>query len=226
MPAKVIVLCNKKGGVGKSTLAINIGAALSKRGPVLVIDADPQQSATKWSDAAPEDSPLPMAVMGYPQEKVHHAIRRVVDQFDFILIDTPPSSLAVSTVTRSALLGADLALVPVIPSPLDIWEAVSISELLAEMNDIRETGGVDPLHGRLVVNRLKPRTTLGGDVAEALGQLDLPMLETSIHEREAYKHAVLDGCTVLDLKGSAGRAASDEIMGLTREVLGVLNGEA
>jgi len=224
MPAKVLVLCNKKGGVGKSTLAVNVGAALAKKGKVLIIDADPQQSATKWNDAAPEDAPLPMAVMGYPQEKVHQAIRKVMDQFDYILVDTPPSSLAVSTITRSALLGADLALVPVIPSPLDIWEAISIAELLEEINEIRESGGVTLLKSRLVVNRLKARTTLGGEVVDALGNLNIPMLSTMVHEREAYKHAVVEGCTVHDLKGDAGRIASDEIIDLTREILKVLDG--
>ena len=134
MAAKILVFCNQKGGPGKTTLAINVAAALAERAQVLVIDADPQQSAVKWADAADQDSPLPMAVMGYYQEKVHQVIRKVVDQYDYILVDTPPSSVAVATITRNALIGADLAIVPVIPSPLDVWEAVSISELLTEIN--------------------------------------------------------------------------------------------
>ena len=223
MPAKVLVFCNKKGGVGKSTLTINVGAALAQNSRVLVIDADPQQSATKWNDAAPEDNPLPMAVMGYPQEKVHQAIRKVVDQFDYILVDTPPSSLAVSTITRSALIGADLAIVPVIPSPLDIWEAVSISELLEEISEVRESGGVSPLKSRLLISRHKARTVLGGEVAAALTSLNIPVFETTIREREAYKHAVLDGCSVHKVRSEGGKQASIEIGQLTTEILEVLD---
>jgi len=194
---------------------MNVGATLAEQAGVLVIDADPQQSAVKWHGAAPEGSPMPMAVMSYSQDKVHQAIRKVVDRYDYILVDTPPSSLAVSTITRSALIAADLVLVPVVPSPLDIWEAVSISELLHEINDLREAGSVEPLQARLLVSKFKPRTTLGAEVKEALGNVGVPVLGTVIHEREAYKHAVVDGCTVHTLKGGGdgAKAASEEIRG-------------
>lgn len=224
MAAKIIVFCNKKGGPGKTTLAMNIGATLAENGEVIIIDADPQQSAVKWNGAAPEDSPLPMTVLGYTHEKVHQAIRKVVDRYDYILVDTPPSSLAVSTITRSALIAADLALVPVIPSPLDIWEAMSIAELLDEINTTRESGKVDALEARLVVNKLKSRTTLGEEVKAALKNIGIPVLNSVIHEREAYKHAVVDGCTVHTLKGGGdgAKAASEEIRSLTKEIKKIL----
>ena len=220
MAAKIIVFCNKKGGPGKTTLAINVGATLAEKSDVILIDADPQQSAVKWSSTAPEEKPLPITVMGYFQEKVHQAIRKVVDRYDYIIVDTPPSSLAVSTITRSALIAADLAIVPVIPSPLDIWEAMSISELLDEINDVRESGNVTPLQTRLLINRLKSRTTLGGEIREALDTIGITVLKTVIHEREAYKHAVVEGCTVHMLKGGGERikAASKEIRAVTREI--------
>ncbi len=224
MPAKILVFCNKKGGPGKTTLAMNIGATLAQNAKVLVIDADPQQSAVKWADAADEDSSLPMVVMGYYQEKVHQAIKKVADQYDYLLVDTPPSSLAVSTITRSALIVADLAIVPVVPSPLDVWETISISELLAEVNEVREAGGVNPLQARLAVNKLKTRTTLGAEIKEALDNLGIPVLDTSVHERECYKHAVLDGCSIHTLKaaGASGKAAAKEIRALTQEILNTL----
>lgn len=224
MAAKIIVLCNKKGGPGKTTLAINIGATLAEKGEVILIDADPQQSAVKWNSSAPEDAPLPMTVMGYHQEKVHQAIRKVVDRYDYILVDTPPSSLAVSTITRSALIAADLVLVPVTPSPLDIWEAMTISELLEEINQMREGGKVEPLQAWIVINKLKSRTTLGAEVKAALGNIGIPVIKTVIHEREAYKHAVVDGCTVLNLKGGGdgAKAAAEEIRALVKEVVRII----
>lgn len=215
-PAKIIVFCTPKGGAGKTTLAFNVAATLP--GKTLLLDADPQRSALKWADGAPEDAPLPMAVMAYTGDKIHREIRKVVQDYGFVLVDTPPSALATSTVTRSALLAADLAIVPVIPSPLDIWEAASIAELIAEINDIRGSGGVAPLAARLAVNRLKPRTTFGNDIREALEDIGIPTLKTAIHEREAYKHAVLDGTSVHGITGPGGRAAAAEIDKLTREL--------
>lgn len=219
-PAKIIVFCTPKGGAGKTTLAFNVAATLS--GKTLLLDADPQRSALKWADGAPEDAPLPMAVMAYTGDKIHREIKKVVQDYRFVLVDTPPSALATSTVTRSALLAADLAVVPVIPSPLDIWEAATIAELIAEINDIREANGVEPLAARLAVNRLKPRTTFGNDVREALQDVGIPTLATAIHEREAYKHAVLDGCSVHQVMGSGGRAAAAEMHQLTRELVRII----
>lgn len=216
--AKVIVVCNKKGGPGKTTICINIGATLAEKNSVLVIDADPQQSSLKWADTAEEDNPLPMAVMGYTQEKVHQAIRQQMENYDYILVDTPPSSLAVSTITRSALLVADLAVLPVIPSPLDIWETVSIGTLLSEINELREGNGVKALISRLLVNKLKAGTSLGEEIREALDEINVPTFKTTLHEREAYKHAALEGTSVHQIKTAGGRAASEEIRTLTKEV--------
>lgn len=216
MPAKIIVFCTPKGGAGKTTLAINIAATL--RGKVLLLDADPQQSALKWANVAPDDSPLPMVVMGYTGDKIHRELQKVVDQYQYIIIDTPPSALAVASATRSALIAADLVLVPVIPSPVDIWEAMTTAALLAEINDIRESGQLPPLQARLLINKLKARTTFGAQINAALTQVGIPILNTAIREREAHKHAALDGCSVHKVKTSGAKPAAAEISQLTREI--------
>lgn len=220
MPARTIVFCTSKGGAGKTTLAVNVAATLA--GKVLLLDADPQQSAVKWADAAPEESPLPMAVMGYTGDKIHREIKKVMEEYDYILVDTPPSALAVSTVTRSALLAADLAIIPVIPSPLDIWEAVRIANLVTELNELRQAGQVKPLAARLLINRLKARTAFGAEINEALKGIGLPVCATAVHEREAYKHAALDGTSVHHVRGVGGQAASEEIKTVTQEITSAL----
>ena len=220
MPAKIIVFCTPKGGAGKTTLALNVAATL--KGRTLLLDADPQQSALKWADVAPEDAPLPMVTLGYNGEKIHREIKKVIEQYDTIIIDTPPSALAVSTVARSALLAADLAIIPVVPSPLDIREAMKIADLLAEINEIRESGGVRQLESRLLINKLKSRTTFGLEVRDALNSIGIPVLEIAIHEREAHKHAALDGCSVHQVKGAGGKAASEEIRNLTKAITGIV----
>ena len=224
--ARILTLCNKKGGPGKTTLTMNLAAELALRDhAVLVVDADPQQSAVQWSAVATEDQSLPFATVGYPQEQVHSTVRQVADRYEYILIDTPPSSLALSSITRSALLCADLVVVPVTPSPLDVWETLRISEVLAEINQLRESSGVTALVGRLVVNRLKPRTRLGTEIRRALEQIDFPVCGTMIREREIYKQAPLEGRSVhlTPASGSSRQAAIQEIQALTDELLEALD---
>ena len=206
-----IVVTNIKGGSGKTTLAINLAASL--KGEVLLIDADPQESALKWADSA--DDPLPFGCMAYKGEKIHREIERLESKYDHIIVDTPPSALAGSAVVRSALLYADLALIPVQPSPLDIRETVSISELIAEISDLR---GDDPLQARIVINRLRPSTTFGKQVKEALQEIGIPVCKAVIHEREAHKHAALDGVSVHQVSSRGGKAASEDMKKLTKEI--------
>lgn len=220
--AKMLVFCNKKGGPGKTTLGINVGAVLAGIGKVLVIDADPQQSAVKWANAAQDGNPFPMAVVGYTQEKVHLLVRQMADKHDYIIIDTPPSSLAASTITRSALMVADVAVIPVTPSPLDLWEVISMSEIIAEVNVIRESGNVPLVKPRLVINKLRRGTILGADIKDAISKTGIPTFTTNIHFRECYKHAVVEGSSVLSLKGNSSTKAAQEIKSLTQEILQTL----
>ena len=214
----VIVFCNVKGGSGKTTLAINVGASL--KGRTLLMDADPQQSAVKWADSAPEDQPLPMGVMGYTGRQIHREIQRMTDQYDYIAVDTPPSALVATPVIRSALMVADLAVVPVGPSPLDIRETLTIAELIQEISDVR--GDDDPLHARLVVNRLRTGTTFGAEVRDALQDIGIPVCKAVIHEREAHKHAALDGVSVHQIHTPGGKAGVADISRLSSELIRIL----
>jgi chromosome partitioning protein len=223
--AHVIVFANIKGGPGKTTMALHVAAALAKKKmQVLVIDADPQGSAVKWSGAADEEFPFPVPVMGYAQKQIHKTIQQMSDQYDYLVVDTPPSGLAAAAVTRQALLVADLVVVPVVPSPVDIWEAAEIARMIEELNELREGAGAESLPARLLINRLKPGTTTSKEVRAALDQVGLPILKTAVHEREAFKHAATYGAVVADLKGvyRAWQAAAADVDKLTNELLTIM----
>jgi len=218
--AKVWVFANIKGGSGKTSLAINVGASLE--GKVLLMDSDPQQSALKWLDAAEE--PLHMVCVGYTQSNIHREIQKVQGDYEYILVDTPPSALAASVVNKSALLVADLCIIPVTPSPLDIRESLSMAELVQEINVLRESSGIEPLQARMVINKLRSGTTFGQEITEALEHVGIRVCHSTVHEREAHKHAALHGTSVHQVQTPGGRAARKDITQLTQELGGITNG--
>jgi len=211
MPAKIIVLTTPKGGAGKTTVALNLAASLPDS---ILVDTDPSQSAMKWADAA--EVPLPFAISGYNGQRVVDALRGFRDKFQWIVVDTPPSALSISGNTRGALIAADLAIVPVVPSPIDIREAVAIKPLLDEVSQMREAADVPALKARLVVNRLKSGTTFGAEIADALSEVGIPMLASMLKEREVHKHAALYGVSVHQIPRA--KAAAEEVTQLADEI--------
>lgn len=203
MTAKVITVCNQKGGAGKTTVSMQLAASLARRGlRLLVVDADPQATATRWAASAPDERPFPAPVVGLSVAggKVHREIAKFVRDYDVILVDCPPA--ADNPLTQSALLVSDLALVPLLPSPLDLWASVGIREVIANVQTINEE-----LQARLLVNGLQPNTTLAREALEVLDTFGLPRLNTPLHLRTAYRQAAVFGGSVFDLdpKGPAAR---------------------
>lgn len=221
MAAKIIAVCNQKGGPGKTTLSMQLAGSLARRGrKVLVVDADPQGTATRWAATADDAHPFPASVVGLSaaNSKVHREVKKFVDDYHYIVIDCPPA--ADSPVPQSALLIADLALVPIIPSPLDMWAAVGIRHVIENVGDINED-----LKARLVVNQCQPNTSLAKEAFEVLPEFGIDLCRTYIHQRQVYRQSAVYGQTVHDL-GSKAAPAVQEVEALTDEVLSVLGSRA
>src|SRR5215211_15650 len=216
MPAKIISVVNQKGGSGKTTLSMQLAGALARRGnKVLVVDADPQGTATRWAASA-DEKPFPAPVVGLSaaSTKVHREVKKFVDDYHYVIIDCPPA--ADSPVPQSALLIADLALVPIIPSPLDMWAAVGIREVISTVSDLNED-----LKARLVVNQCQPNTTLAQEALEVLPEFGIDLCNTYVRHRQVCRQSAVFGQTVHDF-GSKATAAIKEVEALTDEVLALL----
>jgi len=217
--ANVLVIASQKGGSGKSTIAMQLAGALSVRDAearVLVIDADQQGTCLKWAAMAPEDSPFPAMVMGITEPIIHRQLPRIRKDYDFILVDTPPHAEALA---RSAIIAADLVLIPVLPSPVDLWSAATTRKIVLDAQVQRPE-----IACRLLLSRVVPNTALAQETLEALEVYDIPILSTRLHQRQAYPRSALRGCTVLELEAKIGGQAAEEVRKLTEEILEVLNG--
>ncbi len=185
----IIGLLNQKGGVGKTTLAVHIADALARRGQrVLLVDADPQGSALDWAAARKGDPVFPVA--GLPKKSIHKELPALAKDYETVLIDGPPR---VYDVARSAIMACDLVLIPVQPSPYDVWAAREIVDMLQEAMVYKPS-----LKAAFVINRKIVNTALGRDVAEALAEYPFPVLKTAICQRIALAESAAQGQTVFE----------------------------
>jgi chromosome partitioning protein len=203
----VVALIGNKGGAGKTTLCVNLAAALASDKPSIILDADPQQSSLQWQRIA--EGHQSVDVMD-AHCNLNEQLKVAELECDYCLIDCPPS--AQSPQMQQALQIADLAIVPVLPSPLDIWATVHIEEAVASAHEVNP--GLKVL---LVINQFEARTRLSRLMERALAELTLPTAKTIIRRRAIYRHAFLEGRTVHDV-GSRGQAASSEIQQLVEEM--------
>ena len=217
MAAKIIAVVNQKGGSGKTTVSMQLAGALARRSfKVLVVDADPQGTATRWAASALDETPFPASVVGLSaaSAKVHREVKKFIEDYNYIIIDCPPA--ADSPVPQSALLIADLAVVPIIPSPLDMWAAVGIRQIIQNVGDFN-----DALQSRLVLNQCQPKTTLAQESLQILPEFGIPLARTQIQHRQVYRQSAVFGQSVHNF-GNKAQAAIAEIEGLTAEVLEIL----
>jgi len=204
----IVGVLNQKGGVGKTTLSVNLAAALTRGGArVLLVDADPQGSALDWA-AARQSEPL-FSVVGLPRATVHKEIGTIGKGYEHIIIDGPPR---VTDLARSAIMASDLVLIPVQPSPYDVWAADEVVKLIDEARVYKEN-----LKNCFVVNRKIANTAIGRDVREALSLYPVHVLNASVTQRVVFAEAAARGQAVyeIDPKGSA----AEEVQAVLAELV-------
>lgn len=211
----IVALLNQKGGVGKTTLALHLAGAWSARGQrVLVIDADPQGSALDWAEQRlREGLPRLFGVLGLARETLHKELPDLGREVDHVIVDGPPR---VAGIARSALLAADLVVIPAQPSPFDGWATGEMLRLLDEARIFRPQ-----LRARILLNRCAARTVIARETADALVDQDPSVLASQIGQRVAFADAARTGRLVSEV--AAGQIAAREISALATELDGLVS---
>jgi chromosome partitioning protein len=203
----IISFVNQKGGVGKTTTAINIGSSLARRGHKLILlDLDPQGSSIKWHAIEGNQS---FDVIHQPAIMIPSDVKTLSSTYAFVIIDAPP---AIDGVTWKILSASDIAVIPVSPSSLDLW---ACTETLKMINDVQEQ--YPRLEARFLINRKIPGTRVGSEIRQALKVFETAIFDTELCQRVAYVDAMKYGVSVMQFDSRS--KAAQEIERLCDEIM-------
>jgi chromosome partitioning protein len=209
MATHVIAVINQKGGAGKTTLAMNLAVGLAQRGDTVVIDLDPQGSSLQWASMGKEA--FPAAVERISGTWNARTLHQNYQDYHHMVLDCPPS--LESHASLQALRACDVALIPVLPSPIDLWASLRLPQ------EIEEARKVNPnIKAYLVLNQLEPNSALSAAMHDALAEFGVPVLNAVIRRRAAYRGSALEGISVYQM-GGHGTQAVEEIEAIINEVI-------
>ena len=192
---------------GNSCLATQLARGLQLQGhSVLLVDSDQQGSARDWR-AVDEDNPVP--VIGLDRPTLDKDLKNVSDK-EYVVIDGSPQA---TSLALSAIKAADFVLIPVQPSPYDVWATSDLVDLVKQR--IEMTDG--KLKAAFVVSRAIQNTNIGKEVASVLLEYGLPVLDSRIMQRVSYPNSAALGKTVFDTE-SVNSNAVQEMTVLVNEV--------
>lgn len=206
----VIAVLNQKGGSGKTTVATNLAYALKQAGSkVLLIDSDPQGSARDWNEA---NGGQLLPVVGLDRETLPADLKAIQGGYDFVVIDGAPQ---IAKLAAAAVKVADVVIIPVQPSPYDIWAASDLVDLVKARQELTDGAPV----AAFLISRAITNTKLSGEVSEALEGYGFPVMKNGTSQRVMYPTTASIGETVFSQPGNPAIA---EIEAIAEEILEML----
>lgn len=215
---RVITVAATKGGVGKSTISVNLAAAGAAKGMrVLLVDCDLQKSSMGWRDMREANDIVAMAIT---TPTVHKDLCRFEDSFDLAIIDCggeTHSPILPSAMNAAAKNG--VVVIPVLPSVYDVWATEDT------MNILRQVRGVQDVDARFLVNQVMNGRLMSGEVSESLDEFkeEVSALDSKLIFRESFKKSIKDGKGVVEYTDPKAKA---EMTKLFEELMAVIDQKA
>ena len=207
MAGLIVTIAQQKGGAGKTTLAAHLAVAYVVGGnSVAVLDVDPQGSLGEWFER--RERRLGEGATGLEFRTAsgwgaRREAQSLARDHDVVIVDTPPKS---DIELRPAIEVASLAVVPVQPTPVDLWATEPTLAMIAR----------EGARSLLILNRVVARALITAEVAEAVAKLGHPVADASFGSRVAYAASIGEGSTVLET--APGGPAAEEVKAVAREV--------
>jgi chromosome partitioning protein len=205
----IISVTSLKGGVGKSTIAQNLAVCFAHNGyKVCLADADTNQSSLRWSSLRNEELPY-VPAFGVPEKTLGANVKQLAKDYEIVIIDGTPS---LDRVSSKIILLADLLLIPILPSGLDVWATEMFLQRYQDAQVEKET----EIPAYLLLNQYQDNISFNKEVKEALSETGIALLATSLRSRIAYREVIVQGKGVIEHKDEK---AKSEVMNLYLEIL-------
>lgn len=201
----ILSFINQKGGVGKSTLSINVAAHFAHSGRVLLIDADEQGSAAAWASLREE---TPFRVIGMARDNMARDAIELAAGHTHTVIDGPPRA---QKIARSVIIASDVVLIPIEPSGLSTWAAMETVAQIQEAQALKPT-----IKCGFVVSRKIGNTVIGREIRDMAAVEGFRILETEMHQRVQYAESLTMGRTIFEYAPDS--AAAGEVVALVKEI--------